>query len=226
MSIILDLGTEGLIVGDIVRRVEFLLNDHKNVRWTLPELFDWINDAGNAVVVKLPTARAITASIPLQGGALQSLESSSSDAILLLDVTRNMMPDGTVGRAIRIVDRQLLDDQEPDWYLKKRSGRILHYTFDERSPRTFYVYPPAIDGTMVEVLYSERPPQIAHKNDSLDLSNQYIEAVVNYVCFRALSKEAEEGMPAMAAAYYQAFINALDIDAQTEAIVSPNGASQ
>lgn len=35
MAIILDLSTEGLLVGDIVRRVEFLLNDHKNVRWTL-----------------------------------------------------------------------------------------------------------------------------------------------------------------------------------------------
>lgn len=224
MTLIISDIDEGQSVSDIFRRVRNLLNDEDGIRWGDAELFDWTNDATNQLVVELPTARAVSENIALVDGARQSLEAPG--AILLLDVTRNMKSDGEIGRAIRIVDRQLLDDQEPDWYTKARSEKILHYTFDERQPRSFFVYPPAQLDTLVEVVYSERPPAVNDLTDIVSLSPQYTDAIVSYICFRALSKEAEEGLPMAATAYYQAFKAAVGADAATEIAVSPNGASQ
>ena len=123
--LITDIGS-GQSVSDILRRVRNLLQDTDEdaYRWLDAELLDWVNDAANAVVVKLPTARAVTENIVLADGALQVLP--SEDAILFLNLPRNLKADGSIGRAIRVADRQLLDDQEPDWYLKTRSERILH----------------------------------------------------------------------------------------------------
>lgn len=224
MAIVLQKTQEGLFVNAIIRRVGNLLNDEDHTRWPVTELFDWINDAATQAIVKLPTVRSVTQDITLVDGALQTLPSDR--AMTLLDITRNKSADGTIGSAIRIADRQQLDDYDSDWYLGTRSQKIEHYTFDERTPRNFYVYPPAQSGTIVEAVFTERPVDVAATGQVVDISEQYLSAIVNYICFRALSKEAEVGIPPMAVNYYQSFLNDLNIDMEAGLLVTPNEASQ
>jgi hypothetical protein len=209
-----------IAVADLVSRAGHILQDEDNVRWTVDELIEWVNDAARETIVRRPAARAVIAVLSLVAGTRQSL---STTAVQLLDVVRNLAADGvTPGRAIRRVDRQLLDDQYPDWHTQKQQAKIRHFTFDERAPKVFYVYPPAIAATKVEALQSELPPTVAVIGDTLDMGAEYLNVLVSYICFRALSKDSEFANGTIAAAFYQAFIDAVTDGSAKTTANSPN----
>lgn len=204
--------------GDIIERAQIVLNDNSPayVRWTKPELFAWLNDAASEVVIRRPSAGAVYANVALVAGVLQSIP---ADGIELLDIPRNV-----AGRPIRRTDRQMLDDQRPDWMTSK-AGVTKHYTFDERTRTTFYVYPPAVAGAQVEVLYSAPPPLVTDEDDMLQMDRAYIGPLVSYILYRALSKDSEYANGQIAAAHYQAFDAAFAAFAAVASAVTPNVAS-
>lgn len=204
---------------EIIRRVGAILQDEDHVRWTVPELLEWINDGARETIVRRPAARAVTADLTLAAGTKQALPASG---VQLLDVVRNLGDGTKPGRVIRRIDRQLMDDQDPDWHTARPKAVIKHFMFDERSPKTFYVWPPAVAGTHVEALYSELPPTITAEGDTLDMGAEYLNVLVSYGAYRALSKDSEFANGTVAALHYQAFIDAVaDGGAQTTAN-SPN----
>lgn len=209
-----------IAVADVLARLDDLLLDAKRVRWSAEERIRWINEAAGAILVRRPSARARTIVHSLAGGTLQNLP---ENGILLLDVVSNMAADGIKpGRAIRRTDRQLLDDAEPDWHTARPAAVVKHYTFDDRDPTEFYVYPPVIEGTKVRLSHAERPDPVSTSDDTLDLGAEYLESVVNYVAYRASSKDSEFANGQIAAAYYQAFEAALGGQSQASANASPN----
>lgn len=210
-----------LPVADVLKRTDDLLTDADRVRWPVAERIRWMNEAMGAIMTRRPQAFAKVAVVPLAGGTLQEIPDDGSQ---LLDVVRNMGSGATPGRAIRRTDRQLLDDSAPDWHTAKPKAQIKHYTFDDRTPTHFYCYPPAVAGTHVELSYSRLPTPLAEtaENGTLDVGAEYLEAVVNYVCYRCNTKDSEYAAPVVATAFYQAFEASLGIKTQTEAAVSPN----
>lgn len=212
-------------VQELITKAQRVINDDDPpfARWKQPEMIGWVNDAAKATVIMLPTARAIMDTLTLVAGAKQAL---SDRSVFLFDVIRNISAAGAAGRAIRVADRQLLDDQDPNWQSQKLKKAVWHYTFDERSPRTFFVYPPVEAGTKVEASFAQIPPEVAALGDNVDLPAQFIEALVSYIVFRAYSKDSLYSQQSIAAAHYQAFAGSLGIDVKSEAATSPNGVSQ
>lgn len=211
-----------LPVADVLKRTDDLLTDEDRVRWTVAERIRWANEAMGAILTRRPAAFASRVVLQLAEGTFQQLAASDSQ---LLDVVRNMGANGTTpGKVIRRTDRQLLDDSDPDWQTAKSAAQIKHFTFDDRAPTIFYCYPPAKAGIQVEALVSRLPAPVAETDEaaSLDIGSEYLEAVVNYVCYRCNSKDSEFAAPAVATAFYQAFEAALGIKSQTEAAASPN----
>jgi hypothetical protein len=192
------------------------------VRWTAAERIRWMNEAMGAIMTRRPQAFAVNQVIPLVAGTLQTLPAANAQ---LLDVVRNMGANGsTPGKVIRRADRQLLDDSDPNWHTATASASIRHYTFDDRTPSLFYTYPPAVAGTQVEVSYAKLPQALAENaiTGSLDIGAEYLEPVVNFICYRCHSKDSEYAVSSLAVAYYQAFESALSIKNQTESASSPN----
>lgn len=208
-------------VADIDARLSAILNDEERIRWPLPERIAWINDAASEIVIIRPPAHSVTEVVELEEGALQY---APEQALLLLDVVRNIKANDKPGKAVTRTDRMLLDEQVPGWYEAKLSSTILHYTFDDRLPREFYVYPPAAAGTKVEVRYSAPPAPVADIDDELDLHRAYIGPVVSYVLYRALAKDSEYANGAVAAAHLQAFNQALGARNEISVAVGPKGA--
>jgi hypothetical protein len=212
-----------LPVADVLTRTDDLLTDEDRTRWPVEERIRWMNEAMGAILTRRPQAFARTEFMALAQGTAQTIPGGGSQ---LLDVVRNIgpEPENKPGKAIRRTDRQLLDDSDPDWHTAKPVNAIRHYTFDDRAPRQFYCYPPAQAGVRVEVSYSRLPAPIAEsdENGSLDIGPEYLEAVVNYVCYRCNAKDSEYAAPVMAASFYQAFEASLGIKSQTEAAASPN----
>jgi len=204
----------------LIERAGEILLDEEHKRWLKPELINWINDAARETIVRRPAARAVATVLALKAGTRQEIPARGVE---LLDVPRNIGADGVKpGRAIRRCERALLDDQNPDWHTLKPKNAARHFTFDERSPRVFYVYPPVIEGTKVETLHSELPPEVTAETDTLDMGEEYINTLLDYMCFRALSKDSEFANGTIAAAHYQAFADAVGANNETTTANSPN----
>jgi len=207
----------------IISRASVLLQDTNNVRWPQAELLEWLNDGQREVVSLRPDAYPTVGNVTLVAGTRQTLP---PEGIMLVDVVRNMGTDGTTpGRAIRKVPREMLDTHQPDWHSMTSAAATLHYTFDPKAPRTFYVYPPAQADRRVECLYSTNPPDVAAVGNVITLEDIYSNALIDYVCFRAYSKDAEHAdNAARAAAYRQSFENTLGLKAQSDAanVKNPN----
>jgi len=218
-----------ITVNQVLGRVSQVLQDTDNVRWPIAasgnvpaELVNWLNDGCREVVLYKPDANSIDENMALVAGTKQMLP---ADAIRLLDVPRNMGTGGsTVGRAIKKLPRKVLDDQNPNWHTMTPSASIIHYMVDENSPKdlaanklTFYVYPPASVPTYVEIIYSKIPATAVAGDAALPVNEIYTNAVINYILFRALSKDAEyTANVQQAAAYYQLFANEMGVSVSND----------
>ena len=209
-------------VQDIVLRVADLLidTDRTQPRWTDAELIRWINDSRMAILTRRPQACAKVVAVALVAGTKQEIP---EDGVQLLDIIRNMGMDGTTpGRSIRRTDRQNIDDMDLTWHAATPSKTISQFTYDDRTPKVYFVQPPAVEGTHIDISYSAIPTAVSAVGDSMDISLEYMDAVVNYACYRAKSKDSEYANAAEAAAFYGAFNDALGVTTAVQATTSPN----
>ena len=188
----------GTLTGaNILARIKDILQDTTSVRWPEAELLRYINDAQREIVNYRPESSATTANIQLVAGTKQSLPSGG---LRLIKVTRNMSDTsgGATGkRAIRIVNVDLLNTQEPDWNDPTVSGdaahgtTVKHYIFDEDDPKNFYVYPGVSGNAYVEIVYSDSPTDLGNTSAVISVDDIYANAIMDYVLFRAYQKDSE-----------------------------------
>ncbi|MBK8583232.1 MAG: hypothetical protein IPL86_15875 [Flavobacteriales bacterium] len=202
-------------VSDIISRVERTLFDITNVRWPEAELIDYINDAQQAVILARPDANSKNVTMPLAVGTRQTIPSDAGRVgIRFLRLTRNVAGDL---RAIRESSRVALDNELPNWHTANPSTSIQHYVFDNVDPKIFYVYPPAASGAQVEIIYSALPAKATAVGDTLTLSDNYLNAVYDWVLYRCYSKDASYAGNLQRAQYHaNAFAAQLGINMQTE----------
>ena len=211
----------------IIRRCVETLQDNTSIRWPVSELVRYLNDAQREVILYRPDAAVTNASVPLVAGSRQNLPVGGTK---LVEVVRNSA--GTK-RAVRMVNREILDAQLPGWHAQAGVTEILHYMYDPREPRVFYVYPPAaVTGAAVELSYASRPADIAEPSEgalytsvtgNLGIPDIYGNAVQDYVLYRAYTKDSEyAGNAARAQAHYGAFANALGVEVKATVAVAPN----
>lgn len=221
---------------DIIERVEHVLQD-SNVRWPRLELQSWINESYLAITLLRPDANAKAATFTCAAGSRQVLTKTGGggfpSALQLLDVTRNMKSGSTL-KAVRLVSRAVLDDQRPTWHAETQSDNIQHYMYDPRQPKEFFVYPPATSTAQVEVIYADAPaahaltesqlnPAASSPNTTvINLDDIYMSPMIDWVLYRAYSKDAEYGANEQRAqASYGAFNAAIGAKSQTDSAVTP-----
>lgn len=199
----------------IIDKAQLVLQDSAAVRWTEAELLGWLNDGQREIVALRPDARSVIGTVTLVAGTLQTIPSTGYQ---LLDVLRNMGSSGTTpGRAIRQVPAELLDSQLPTWHTSTSSDTTVHYVYDARVPKRFYVWPPANAGQKLEISYSTFPTDVA-ANAAIDLDDIYANPLMDYILYRAFSKDFEQaGTADKAAAARQSFENSLGLKAQADA---------
>lgn len=217
-----------LTVQDVITRATLLLNDRgnaavgaaANTRWSVDELTEWVSDAQRQIVLMRPSAYNKVASVPLVAGTRQSIP---ADGWLMMGAYRNLSSTGAAGRAVRQVERVTLDTINPNWHADAPTAAAWNYTYDVQDQRSFYIYPPN-DGTgHLEVNYSSMPAQLVNLTDPLSLDQIYLTPMVDYTCFRALSKDAEfAGGAGLAQTFFQAFQTAIIGRDQAEKQDSPD----
>ncbi len=198
----------------IIGRARTLLVDESAVRFSDSELLGWVNDGQREIVVLRPDANQVVANVVLVAGTRQSIP---ADGYQLVEVYRNMGTGTTPGRAVRKVEREYMDSAMPAWHAATPENDVHHYMYDPRTPRTFFVYPPAVGGRAVEVAYSAAPALLPEASSVIGIGDSYANALLDYVMYRAMAKDSEHPANAQrAVAYRQAFENSLGLKAQAD----------
>lgn len=226
----------------VMLSVQTILNDAASVRWTAVELHTWLNDALREIAVLKPNAVAKTVELSLQEGAYQTLP---EDHFNLFRLTRNLAtteisPTGRGGgRIITQVEREVMDMQIPGWMdtaVMPYSKNVVHFINDISDMAAYYVVP-GNDGTgIVEAICAVMPAMVpAPAADALivssytsevDIPDIYRNALIDYMLYRAFSKDASlPGIAQRAAVHYSQFASALGLKFQAERLVSGEAVS-
>lgn len=193
---------------DVVNRARFLLNDADATRWTDGEFVNWINDGCRFIALIRPDSCVVNAEMTCVAGTKQSIAGLTPSGLRLLDVVRN----SPNGRAVRLVDREVMDTQNPTWHSAAGSATVTNYVFDNRDPKNFYVYPPATVAAKLEIIYSRNPVEITTGtlgSTALSVDDIYMDVLLNYVMYRAYSKDASFAQNAQLASAYRGLVDSL-----------------
>lgn len=187
---------------DVTEAAQGALNDPQGRRWNTPFLLAALTEAQRQVVALKPEANSITVAVELVAGVRQTLP---EDGYGLVRVMRNMGSDGnTPGRYIREVPLETLLSAVPAGPTGN-AAPVDEYAFDDRDARAYYVNPPSA-GAFVELIYGAEPAAVQNVDSVLPLSGGWQPALLNYVLFRALSRETNAQDQNRAAMYFDAFL--------------------
>jgi len=175
--------------GAIIDKAAKQLTDISGVRWTRAELLGWLNDGQRQIVLIQPSASNTVASVKLVAGARQQLP---ADGWLLLGVNCNMGTTGTTpGRSVRVVSRELMDNFDPDWRTATPSAVTKNYLYDIQDQVAFQVYPPSTGTNYLQLNYSAQPANLTVETQTISIFDVYQGSLLDYIMYRACSKDAE-----------------------------------
>lgn len=238
------------LVRDVLYRVSAQLHDisPQFTRWTQRELVSWLNDGQKAIAKYMPSSCARVDVVKLSPGTKQSIERILAANIIpgdgsvasnvyggyLQAIIRNMGASGaTPGRAVRLVDREVMDVNNPNWH-SETAVAVSQYMFDPRMPKVFYVYPgvPINSNVWVEVSYLADPVEISPtgsygmdgvSSTLISIDDKYVDDLVNYILARAYMKDAEfSANGGLAQAHAQLFTASINSQAAALSGVNPN----
>lgn len=204
-------------VTELTERISDQLLDKDFVRWSNEEIIRWINDAASEIVIRRPPAGTKTETLVLEEGARQELPDA---AFQLIDVVRNIS--AQTKYPIQRVSRHELESHASTWYDDEHADHVQNYSYDDRQPKVFYVWPQVTAGTEVEVVYTRPPATITADTDQLDIGKEYMGPIVSYVLYRCFSKDAENNDINLATAHYTAFNESLGANTAMQLTVSPS----
>lgn len=221
----------------ILQKVQIILQDKTAIRWPVSELAGWLNDGLREIVTLKPTANTKSRIFNLVAGSRQTLP--RGQVIRLIRPIKNTSTGNAATaqgrRVITAVPREVLDSQNPDWQDPAKQGVsaiVTHITYDPDDPLAYYVYPPNNGNGHVELLVSAIPDPIASSGPpealmswsaQVDLPHIHLNALIDYVCFRAYSKDNDaSGNIERAMAHYQAMAASLGVQVDFELKSNPN----
>lgn len=173
----------------VAETARILLNDDAGIRWTDEEVLVWINEGRREMAGKSPKLFAQQAKVikTLDAGTYQTV--STQNCYGIANVLHNINANGSVGKIIDSPDRDAMDNFMPGW--KFATGKdVTHWWPDDLNPLAFWVYQ-AVAGGKIEMLLLITPADLGTIDDVALPFDQHLSTLVNYVLYRAYSKNAE-----------------------------------
>lgn len=210
-----------IVASTIIDKAATQLLDQGNTRWTRPELLGWLNDGQRQITLMSPQTNNKVSTVQLAVGTRQTLP---ADGWSLLDVFRYMGTDGTKpGRAIRLVSRELIDAYNPNWHAAAKTDAPQNFLFDDQDQTAFYVYPPNTGRGYAQINYAAVPADLANENAAISVNDIYQTTLLDYILYRANSKDAEYAPGiALASGYLTTFMGALQTREKNDRENTPN----
>lgn len=209
-----------IVASAIIADVRVTLVDPDGVRWVDSELLGWLNDAQREIAILRPDSCVLVEAIQLTANS--TLQQLPDTVQRLVKITRNMGPAGiTPGAPIRLADHDELDRVLPGWHSATAAPVVKNYTYDGKSPRSFYVYPRPSSGIYVEA-HMQAAPQDVLVNAPIEVDDIYKIAIHDYVVMRAKMKATDVADADFAEAQYQRFLNRLGLKLRADKSTDPH----
>ncbi|MEC6796772.1 DUF6682 family protein [Photobacterium sp. S4TG1] len=180
----------------LLTQAAIALVDPLFVRWQKPELLYYLNEALNAVITYKPNAVVARVNIEAKGNPV----ALPDDAHMLLSVEQ-------IG-AVRgqFTPMETLNRFYPDWRTSQGEPKCWTKAADELT--WFWLYPTPDKATVIDVQYSQL--LTATEGGELRMAITYSGMLLDFILYRAFSKDAENASEAQkAATHYQVFNAAL-----------------
>lgn len=192
----------------LTQGVSPLLNDPGHESWSLTELLAYLNGGLQRLVEFDPPEFTKTVTFTTEAGAKQKLP---ADGILVVSVLANVKPDGSLGRLPHATTRRFLGFGDPDWMAAAPAAPTTEWAKDEVDPRIFWLSPPALSGQDLMLEYVAQPDAL-NIDAELPVRKPLEEPLVEYVLYRALSKDTEyAGKGSLADLHHQAFLQSIGV---------------
>lgn len=207
----------------LIDRAARIVQDTTKVRWPEAEMVDWLNDGQREIILHRPDSNPKSDLLTMVAGTRQTLSVAnglSSTPAKLLDVVCNATGASLAAAvrtsAVRLIQREVLDAQAVAWHYTSPATEIKHYMFDPRHPLSFLTYPAVSGGaSKVQVLYSAYPTDftVGTLANAVSISDIYLNALLDYMLYRAYSKDSEyAGNAQRAQFHYQSFASSLALE--------------
>jgi len=186
---------------DVIAEVRGLINDDEagQYRQSDIELLRYFNEGLKEASTIAPTWFISTGDFTCKPEQTEQAV-TFDDAQALYEVIR--IKDG---RALLRMDMKTLSQFNPDWAAEDPAP-ALNWDKNDADPLRFYIYPKAPVGMqLLEVSYIRNPAIYALNDDVTEVPSSYMPAFVNYVTFRAESKDDESVNVGRSNAFYANF---------------------
>jgi len=209
-------------VKEIIENAATILLDENGLRWPVAELVRWYNAGQRDAVTLKPDVNPVDYLIKLSPGPRQELPAG---AYMLLQARCNRGADGSYGPAVLPIGRDILDILYPGWAGAESHVNVKFYMLDQRNQRVFYVYPPQPWDRpgQIDTVVSMFPAEVVLANGKIpdsakiDIGDELANAMVDYILYRAFSKDgAGANATGRAASHLAAFRQALGLTGQVE----------
>lgn len=177
------------LVSSIINEVNLVLNDPNFIRWPKEELIKYFNASREALTLRRPDAVTTDIEFSCVAGTKQT---GPDDMHRLLDVPYNID-----GAAIRgPYERKTLDDTRPDWRTTTGESAAQVFTYDERNPKTFNLYPGVAVGTKINIVYTKMLAPLAvgaidDGTSTTEIDELWDNSLIDWILYRCYSKDAE-----------------------------------
>lgn len=186
---------------EIISTARVTLNDTDAVapRQDDTELLRYVNEGIKEIATYKPELFSTIGDMACSAGLCEQ-SITFLDAATLIEV---MCIHG--GAAVTPFDRAAMDLFRPGWR-NDAQGPAENWAPIEGDPLNFLIYPPAPPGQVLDVRYVRNPSVYALEDVISDLPDTYVPALVDYVIYRAESKDDEHVLSQRAQSHYTAFL--------------------
>jgi hypothetical protein len=187
---------------DIITSARYIINDTStsSPRQSDTELLAYVNDGLRETVILRPELYFTVGDyLCITGQCEQTV--SFVDAVALVEV---LCIHG--GRAITAFDFMSMSTFNPGWRTDT-AGDATQYVKFANDPLKFFIYPQAPATTQIlDVRYVRNPTVVGLTDGIYDLPVTYQPALVDYLVYRAESKDSESVLSQRAGAFQQSFV--------------------
>lgn len=204
-------------VGDVLLEVrEQMLDAKLPYRYTDEFIVRKINQTLRRAAIKRPDLFVKFAPLACAAGILQSCP---TDSIRLMDVVND-----AAGNALKEINQDTLDLTASAWGTSAEAVPINWMRF-ARDPNRFYVYPPALASTVLNIVYAASPAKLV-SSDAVPLPDAYEPAIIDGTMWLAESQDAEHVESGRAKQFMDSFNEQLSAGLMARALTDADGAGQ
>lgn len=187
---------------DIINKARIVLNDTDaaGYRQEDPELLAWVNAGLKEVAVLRPDLFQAVGHIECAADTVeQSIPFASAQRLVTVIGVHD-------GPAVTPFDLASMQAFSRNWK-QATAGEARQWSSHPSDPLRFYCYPKAPAGQLLDVLFVKNPAQVGLADPIIDVPLTFESALVDYVVYRAESKDDEHVTSQRATSSYNAFVS-------------------